>query len=218
MKFFIDSANINDINEAKNMGLLDGVTTNPTLVSRENIKGADNVYDHYKSICDIVENKDVSVEVISTDFKSIISEGEMLYDIHSNIVLKIPIIQEGLEAINYFSNKGIKTNCTLVFSLGQAILAAKSGATYVSVFMGRLDDISINSLSLLKDIRTVYDNFNFKSKILAASIRNPFHIIECAKIGVDIITSPLDPIKKLLYYPMTDIGIDKFLSDYDTYK
>jgi transaldolase len=218
MKFFIDSANLNDINEAKKIGILDGVTTNPTLISKEKISGIDNVFDHYRLICDIVEDKDVSVEIISTDFKSMISEGEELSTINSNIVLKIPIIPDGLEAISYFNSRGIKTNCTLVFSVGQAVLAAKAGATYVSVFIGRLDDISNNSLSILNDIRKIYDNFNYKTCILAASIRNSFHIIECAKRGIDIITSPLEYIKNLIYHPMTDLGLDKFLSDYELYR
>jgi transaldolase len=213
MKFFIDTANLNDIKEAYDLGILDGVTTNPSLMAKEGITGKENIINHYKKICEIVPG-DVSAEVISTDFKGMIKEAEELVKIAPNIVIKIPMIQEGVKAIKYLSDKGIKTNCTLVFSVGQAILAAKAGATYVSPFIGRLDDISTDGLQLIADIRQVYDNYGFETEILAASIRHTMHIIDCAKIGADVVTSPLKPILGLLKHPLTDIGLEKFLADY----
>jgi len=213
MKFFIDTANINDIKEAYNLGILDGVTTNPSLMAKEGITGKKNIINHYKKICNIVPG-DVSAEVIATDFDGMIKEAEELVKIAPNIVIKIPMIQEGVKAIKYLSDKGIKTNCTLVFSVGQALLAAKAGATYVSPFIGRLDDISTDGLQLIADIRQVYDNYGFETKILAASIRHTMHIIDCAKIGADVVTSPLKPILGLLKHPLTDIGLEKFLADY----
>ncbi len=213
MKFFIDTANINDIKEAHNLGILDGVTTNPSLMAKEGITGKENIINHYKKICNIVSG-DVSAEVISTDFDGMIKEAEELVKIAPNIVIKIPMIQEGVKAIKYLSNKGVKTNCTLVFSVGQALLAAKAGATYVSPFIGRLDDISTDGLQLIADIRQVYDNYGFETEILAASIRHTMHIIDCAKIGADVVTAPLKPILGLLKHPLTDIGLEKFLADY----
>lgn len=213
MKFFIDSANIKELIEAEKLGFLDGVTTNPTLVSKENISGKQNLYKHYKTISDLCKG-DVSVEIISTNLKSIISEGYELSKINSNIVLKIPITTDGLKAIRFFYKQGIKTNCTLVFSIGQAILAAKCGATYVSIFVGRLDDISSNGINMLQNLFDIYQKFNYKSNILAASIRHPMHIINCAEIGINYITSPLNPIKQLLTHPMSEIGLQKFLDDY----
>ena len=213
MKFFIDTANLNDIKEAHELGILDGVTTNPSLMAKEGITGADNILNHYKKICEIVSG-DVSAEVISTDFEGMIKEAEELVKIAPNIVVKIPMIQEGIKAIKYLSGKGIKTNCTLVFSVGQALLAAKAGATYVSPFIGRLDDISTDGLQLISDIRLVYDNYGYQTEILAASVRHTMHIIDCAKIGADVITSPLKPILGLLKHPLTDIGLEKFLADY----
>lgn len=217
MKFFIDSANLDQIYEAKKLGLLDGVTTNPTLIYKEGLVGVENIYKHYIKICNIV-NGDVSAEVISTDFDGIIREGEALSELNPKIVIKIPLIKDGIKAIHYFSNNGIKTNCTLIFSLGQAILAAKAGAYYISPFIGRLDDISNNGLNLIEDIRTIYDNYNFQTKILAASIRHPIHITECAKIGVDVITSPLSSIISLFNHPLTDSGLNDFLLDYSKTK
>ncbi len=213
MKFFIDTANLNDIKEAHELGILDGVTTNPSLMAKEGITGADNILNHYKKICEIVSG-DVSAEVISTDFEGMIKEAEELVKIAPNIVVKIPMIQEGIKAIKYLSGKDIKTNCTLVFSVGQALLAAKAGATYVSPFIGRLDDISTDGLQLISDIRLVYDNYGYQTEILAASVRHTMHIIDCAKIGADVITSPLKPILGLLKHPLTDIGLEKFLADY----
>lgn len=213
MKFFIDTANLEQIQEAQDMGILDGVTTNPSLMAKEGITGAANITQHYVDICNIVDG-DVSAEVISTDYKGMIAEGEKLAELHENIVVKIPMIKDGVKALKYFSNKGIKTNCTLVFSAGQALLAAKAGATYVSPFLGRLDDVSTNGLTLIEDIRTIYDNYLFDTEILAASIRHPMHIIECAKIGADVMTGPLSAITALLNHPLTDIGLEKFLADY----
>ena len=192
MKFFIDTANLNQIKEAQALGILDGVTTNPSLMAKEGITGQDNIIAHYKAICDIVEG-DVSAEVISTDFDGIIAEGEALAALHPQIVVKVPMIGEGIKAIKYFSSKGIKTNCTLIFSAGQALLAAKAGATYVSPFIGRLDDISTDGIDLIDQIRAIYDNYFFETQILAASIRHPMHIIDCAKIGANVVTSPLKP-------------------------
>ena len=213
MKFFIDTANLDQIKEAESLGILDGVTTNPSLMAKEGIKGENNIIKHYKDICDIVTG-DVSAEVISVDYKGIIKEGENLAKLHKQIVIKVPMIEDGIKAIRYFSDKGLKTNCTLVFSAGQALLAAKAGATYVSPFIGRLDDISADGLNLISEIREIYDNYSFNTQILAASIRHAMHIVDCAKLGADVITSPLSAIKGLMKHPLTDIGLDKFLSDH----
>lgn len=213
MKFFIDTANLDQIKEAQSLGILDGVTTNPSLMAKEGITGQDNIIAHYKAICEIVEG-DVSAEVIATDFEGMISEGEALAALHPQIVVKIPMILEGIKAIKYFSDKGIKTNCTLVFSTGQALLAAKAGATYVSPFIGRLDDVSTDGLQLIEDIRNVYDNYSFKTEILAASVRHTMHVIDCAHIGADVMTGPLSAITGLAKHPLTDIGLAKFLADY----
>ena len=213
MKFFIDTANLDQIKEAQSLGILDGVTTNPSLMAKEGIKGENNIIKHYKDICDIVTG-DVSAEVISVDYKGIIKEGENLAKLHKQIVIKVPMIEDGIKAIRYFSDKGLKTNCTLVFSAGQALLAAKAGATYVSPFIGRLDDISADGLNLISEIREIYDNYGFNTQILAASIRHTMHIVDCAKLGADVITSPLSAIKGLMKHPLTDIGLDKFLSDH----
>ena len=214
MKFFIDTANLNEINEAHDLGILDGVTTNPSLMAKEGISGDSNILNHYSEICNIVDG-DVSAEVISTDFDGMIREGKILSDLNSKIVVKVPMIKDGVKAIKYFSNHNIRTNCTLVFSAGQALLAAKAGATYVSPFIGRLDDISNDGLNLIKEIKDVYSNYNYQTEILAASIRNTMHIINCAKIGADVITSPLESILGLLSHPLTDSGLEKFLSDYN---
>lgn len=213
MKFFIDTANLEQIKEAQDLGVLDGVTTNPSLMAKEGITGADNIINHYKKICDVVEG-DVSAEVISTDFEGMVKEGEALAALNKQIVVKVPMIKEGIKAIKYFSKKGIRTNCTLVFSTGQALLAAKAGATYVSPFIGRLDDVSYNGLDLISDIREMYDNYLYKTEILAASVRHPMHINECAMIGADVVTAPLKAILALLNHPLTDIGLEKFLADY----
>ena len=213
MKFFIDTANLDQIKEAQSLGILDGVTTNPSLMAKEGITGQDNITAHYKAICEIVEG-DVSAEVIATDFEGMISEGEALAALHPQIVVKIPMILEGIKAIKYFSDKGIKTNCTLVFSTGQALLAAKAGATYVSPFIGRLDDVSTDGLQLIEDIRNIYDNYAFKTEILAASVRHTMHVIDCAHIGADVMTGPLSAIAGLAKHPLTDIGLAKFLADY----
>ena len=213
MKFFIDTANLDQIKEAQSLGILDGVTTNPSLMAKEGITGQDNIIAHYKAICEIVEG-DVSAEVIATDFEGMISEGEALASLHPQIVVKIPMILEGIKAIKYFSDKGIKTNCTLVFSTGQALLAAKAGATYVSPFIGRLDDVSTDGLQLIEDIRNIYDNYAFKTEILAASVRHTMHVIDCAHIGADVMTGPLSAIAGLAKHPLTDIGLAKFLADY----
>lgn len=213
MKFFIDTANLDEIREANDMGILDGVTTNPSLMAKEGITGTDRILKHYVDICNIV-NGDVSAEVISTDFKGMIKEGENLAALHPNIVVKIPMIKDGVKAIRYFSEKGIKTNCTLVFSAGQALLAAKAGATYLSPFIGRLDDVSQNGVDLIAQIRLIYDNYFYETQILAASIRHTMHIIQCAEVGADVMTGPLSAIKGLLNHPLTDIGLEKFLADY----
>ena len=212
MKFFIDTANLTQIEEAENLGVLDGVTTNPSLMAKEGIRGAENILQHYKKICQMVQG-DVSAEVISTDYEGIIQEGEALAALHPQIVVKVPMIKDGIRAIRYFSQKGIRTNCTLVFSAGQALLAAKAGATYVSPFIGRLDDVSTDGLELIADIRQIYDNYGYDTQVLAASVRHPMHIIECAKIGADVVTAPLSAILALLKHPLTDIGLEKFLSD-----
>jgi transaldolase len=214
MKFFIDTANLDQIKEANDLGVLDGVTTNPSLMAKEGITGNDNIMKHYVDICNIVVDGDVSAEVIATTYKEIISEGEMLASLHPNIVVKVPMIKEGVKAIKYFTEKGIKTNCTLVFSAGQALLAAKAGATYVSPFIGRLDDVSTDGLTLIEDIRIIYDNYGYETQILAASVRHPMHIIECAKIGADVTTSPLSAILALLKHPLTDNGLAQFLADH----
>jgi transaldolase len=213
MKFFIDTANLDEIREANDLGILDGVTTNPSLMAKEGITGQDNIIQHYIDICNIVDG-DVSAEVIATDFEGIVKEGEYLASLHKNIVVKVPMIKDGIKAIKYFSDKGIKTNCTLVFSPGQAILAAKAGATYLSPFVGRLDDISSDGMELIADIRTIYDNYMFETQILAASVRHTMHVIECARVGADVMTGPLSSIMGLLKHPLTDIGLEKFLADY----
>lgn len=213
MKFFIDTANLAQIEEAQNLGILDGVTTNPSLMAKEGITGSDNIMKRYVDICNIVDG-DVSAEVIATDFESIIKEGEALAELHEQIVVKVPMIKDGIQAIRYFSEQGIRTNCTLVFSAGQALLAAKAGATYVSPFIGRLDDVSTDGLDLIMDIRQIYDNYEFETQILAASVRHPMHIVHCAKIGADVMTGPLSSILALLNHPLTDIGLQKFLEDY----
>ena len=213
MKFFIDTANLDQIKEAQDLGVLDGVTTNPSLMAKEGITGKENIINHYKKICEIVTG-DVSAEVISTDFEGMVREGEELAALDDQIVVKVPMIKEGVKAIKYFSDKGIKTNCTLVFSAGQALLAAKAGATYVSPFIGRLDDISTDGLNLIAEIRLIYDNYGFETEILAASVRHTIHVLECAKIGADVMTGPLSSIEGLLKHPLTDIGLAQFLEDY----
>ena len=213
MKFFIDTANLDQITEAQNLGILDGVTTNPSLMVKEGISGHSNIIDHYKKICEIVDG-DVSAEVISTDFDGMIEEGTSLSKISNQIVVKIPMTKNGVRALKYFSNNNIKTNCTLIFSPGQALLAAKAGANYVSPFIGRLDDISSDGLSLISEIRQIFDNYNFKTEILSASIRHNMHIIDCAKIGSDVVTTPLSSIIGLLNHPLTDSGLKKFLDDH----
>ena len=213
MKFFIDTANLEQIKEAQSLGILDGVTTNPSLMAKEGITGHDNILKHYVDICSAVTG-DVSAEVIATDFNGIVQEGEALAALHPQIVVKVPMIKDGIKAIRYFSDKGIKTNCTLVFSAGQAILAAKAGATYVSPFIGRLDDISTDGLNLIDEIRTIYDNYDFKTQILAASVRHTMHVIDCAKIGADVMTGPLSSIVGLLKHPLTDNGLAQFLADH----
>ena len=212
MKFFIDTANLEQIKEAQNLGILDGVTTNPSLMAKEGINGNEAIRNHYKAICELVDG-DISAEVLSTTFEEMIKEGEELASIHPNIVVKIPMTKDGIKAIKYFSKKGIKTNCTLIFSPGQALLAAKAGATYVSPFLGRLDDISTDGLALIEDIRIIFDNYGYDTEILAASIRHSMHIINCAKIGSDVITSPLAPILSLLKHPLTDNGLAQFVAD-----
>ncbi|WP_421809890.1 fructose-6-phosphate aldolase [Flagellimonas sp.] len=213
MKIFIDTANLNDIAEAQTLGVLDGVTTNPSLMAKEGITGAENILTHYNKICDLVDG-DVSAEVISTDFKGMVEEGEMLAELHPQIVVKLPLIADGVKACKYFSDNGIRTNMTLVFSPGQALLAAKAGANYVSPFIGRLDDISTDGVNLISEIRLIYDNYGFKTQILAASVRHTMHIIDCAKLGSDVMTGPLSAIKGLLRHPLTDSGLAQFLVDY----
>lgn len=212
MKFFIDTANLDQIKEAQDLGVLDGVTTNPSLMAKEGITGKDNILKHYEDICEIVEG-DVSAEVVATDFDGIAREGKELADLHPQIVVKVPMIKEGVKAIKYFSDNNIRTNCTLVFSAGQALLAAKAGASYVSPFLGRLDDISTDGLQLIEDIRLIYDNYGFETQILAASIRHTMHVINCATLGADVMTGPLSSIDGLLKHPLTDIGLKKFLED-----
>jgi transaldolase len=213
MKFFIDTANLEQIREAAEFGVLDGVTTNPSLMAKEGISGDEAVLNHYKAICEIVDG-DVSAEVISTNYEGMVAEGEKLASIHPNIVVKVPMIQDGIRAISHFTSKGIRTNCTLIFSPGQALLAAKAGATYVSPFIGRLDDISSDGLDLISTIREIYDNYEFSTEILAASVRHTMHIIDCALIGADVMTGPLSAMLGLLKHPLTDIGLEKFLADH----
>ncbi len=214
MKFFIDTANLDQIREAQALGVLDGVTTNPSLMAKEGITGKNNILKHYVDICEIVDGGDVSAEVIATTFREMVREGEELADLHEQIVVKVPMIRDGVKALKYFADKGIRTNCTLVFSAGQALLAAKAGANYVSPFIGRLDDVSTDGLGLIADIREIYDNYSFDTEILAASIRHTMHIVECAKLGADVMTGPLSAIEGLLKHPLTDIGLEKFLEDY----
>ncbi|MGB1074627.1 MAG: fructose-6-phosphate aldolase [Flavobacteriales bacterium] len=213
MKFFIDTANLDAIKEAESLGILDGVTTNPSLMAKEGIKGEASVRAHYTAICEVVDG-DVSAEVIATDFAGMVSEGESLATLHENIVVKVPCTVDGIRAIRHFTDHGIRTNCTLIFSAGQALMAAKAGAAYVSPFIGRLDDISSDGLQLIERIRTVFDNYDFGTEILAASVRHPMHIIECAEIGADVMTGPLDAILGLLKHPLTDKGLEQFLADH----
>src|SRR5215216_1393143 len=212
MKFFIDTANLAQIKEANELGILDGVTTNPSLMSKEGIKGQEAVNNHYKAICEMVDG-DISAEVISTDFKGIVEEGKKLAAIHPNIIVKVPMIRDGVKALKWFADNGIKTNCTLVFSAGQAILAAKAGANYVSPFIGRIDDGNWDGVELIKQIAQIYKIQGYKTEILSASIRSPLHIVKCAEAGSDVITSPLEPILGLLKHPLTDLGLAKFLED-----
>lgn len=212
MKFFIDTANLEQIREAQDLGILDGVTTNPSLMAKEGISGKEAILKHYKDICEIVDG-DISAEVLSTTSEEMIKEGEELAAIHPNIVVKVPIIKDGIKAIKYFSQKGIRTNCTLIFSAGQALLAAKAGATYVSPFLGRLDDVSTDGLHLIQEIRTIFDNYGYETEILAASVRHSMHIINCAKIGADVVTCPLPPILSLLNHPLTASGLEQFIKD-----
>lgn len=213
MKFFIDTANLAQIKEAQDLGILDGVTTNPSLMAKEGITGDENILNHYKAICDIVDDK-VSAEVIATDFEGMKKEGLVLAGLNPKIVVKIPMTKDGLKAVKFLSEKGIRTNVTLIFSAGQALLAAKAGASYVSPFLGRLDDISTDGLQLIEDIRVIFDNYGFTTEILAASIRGPLHIVNCAKIGADVITAPLSAITALLKHPLTDSGLAAFLADH----
>lgn len=213
MKFFIDTANLDQIREANELGVLDGVTTNPSLMAKEGITGEQNILDHYVKICELVDGP-VSAEVISTDFANMVKEGERLAELHNNIVVKIPMIKDGVKALKYFYEREIPTNCTLVFSAGQALLAAKAGATFVSPFIGRLDDISVNGMELIEQIRLIYDNYGFHTQILAASVRHTMHVIQCAEAGADVMTGPLSSITGLLNHPLTDIGLEKFLADY----
>ncbi len=213
MKFFIDTANLAEIKEAYDLGVLDGVTTNPSLMAKEGIGGKEKIIAHYKAICQIVDNN-VSAEVIATDFENIIKEGKELAKIDDKIVVKVPMIKDGVKAIKKFTSEGIRTNCTLVFSPGQALLAAKAGASYASPFIGRLDDISQDGLELIAQIRLIYDNYGYGTEILAASIRHTIHLIKCAEIGADVATCPLNVIMALLKHPLTDSGLEKFLSDH----
>ncbi len=213
MKFFIDTANLDQIKEAEAFGVLDGVTTNPSLMAKEGVTGRENILKHYVAICEAVEG-DVSAEVIATDIDGMIKEGEELAALHPQIVVKIPMIEDGIKALKYFSDQGIRTNCTLIFSAGQALLAAKAGATYVSPFIGRLDDISTDGLGLIQEIRDIYDNYDFGTEILAASVRHTMHVIDCAKIGADVMTGPLSSIKGLMKHPLTDSGLAQFLADH----
>ncbi len=215
MKFFIDTANLEQIQEAHHLGVLDGVTTNPSLMAKEGIKGQNAILRHYVNICEIVgEGRDVSAEVIATDYEGMIREGQELADLHPNIVVKVPIIKDGLRAIRYFADRDIRTNCTLIFSAGQALLAAKAGASYVSPFVGRLDDVSTDGIYLIEQIVQIFSNYAYTTEVLAASIRSPMHIIRCAELGADVITSPLSSILALLNHPLTDKGLEQFLADY----
>ncbi|MEN9919208.1 MAG: hypothetical protein RL662_1644 [Bacteroidota bacterium] len=212
MKFFVDTANLAEIKEAYELGVLDGVTTNPSLMAKEGIKGDANILNHYKAICEIVDG-DVSAEVLATDFEGMIKEGKELAKLDDKIVVKVPMIKDGVKAIKYFQSEGIRTNCTLVFSAGQAILAAKAGASYVSPFIGRLDDISFDGMELIKRIRLIYDNYFFETEILSASVRHTIHLIKCAEAGSDVVTCPLNVITGLLKHPLTDSGLEKFIAD-----
>jgi len=213
MKFFIDTANLKDIQEAVELGVLDGVTTNPSLMAKEGIKGTDAVMAHYKQICELVDGE-VSAEVIATEYEGIIREGEALADLHPNIVVKVPMVRDGVKAIRYFSDKGIKTNCTLIFSAGQALLAAKAGATYVSPFVGRLDDIGADGMLLIQQIVDIFSNYGYPTQVLAASVRHIPHLIQCAELGADVVTCPLSVITGLLHHPLTDKGLATFLADH----
>lgn len=213
MKFFVDTANLAQIKEARDLGVLDGVTTNPSLMAKEGIKGDKAVIEHYKAICELVDG-DISAEVIATDFEGMIKEGEMLAALHKNIVVKVPMIAEGVKAIKYFSDKGIRTNCTLIFSAGQALIAAKAGATYVSPFVGRLDDIGQDGLQLIEEIVTIFDNYDLGTEVLAASVRHVPHLLACAEIGADVVTCPLNVITGLINHPLTDKGLAQFLADH----
>lgn len=213
MKFFIDTANLSEIQEAQSLGILDGVTTNPSLMAKEGITGKNNILSHYKAICDMVDDN-VSAEVIATDFDGMVREGEELSEIDEKIVVKVPMIKDGLKAIRYFSQRGVRTNCTLIFQANQGLLAAKAGATYVSPFLGRLDDIGQNGLVLIEDLVTIFANYGMDCEVLAASIRNPIHLLECAKIGADVATIPYSVIMSVLKHPLTDSGLEKFLADY----
>ena len=213
MKFFIDTANLKDIAEAQALGILDGVTTNPSLMAKEGITGKNNILKHYVDICNLVDG-DVSAEVNALDFEGMVKEGEELADLHDQIVVKLPMTKEGIKACKYFSDRGIKTNVTLIFSAGQALLAAKAGATYCSPFLGRLDDVSTDGLNLIDEIRQIYDNYNFETQILAASVRHTMHVVNCAKIGADVMTGPLSVILQLLKHPLTDSVLAQFLADH----
>ena len=213
MKFFIDTANLKEIETAQSWGILDGVTTNPSLMSKEGIKGQDNILKHYVDICNIVDG-DVSAEVIALDFEGMIREAEILASLHKNIVVKVPMTKDGIKAVKHLSGDGIKTNCTLVFSAGQSILAAKAGATYVSPFVGRLDDISADGIALIGQMVNIFNAQEYKTQILAASLRHPMHIVQCAEIGADVVTCPFKSIEQLFHHPLTDIGLEKFMEDY----
>ena len=213
MKFFIDTASLEQIREANSLGILDGVTTNPSLMAKEGIAGEENILNHYKTIAEIVDG-DVSAEVIATDFEGMVKEGKRLAAIAPNIVVKVPMIREGVKALSYFRDQGIRTNCTLVFSAGQGILAAKAGATYVSPFIGRIDDINWNGMQLIEELSEIYSIQGYETEILAASIRSSMHIVDAARAGADVVTCPLEPILGLLKHPLTDIGLEKFLADY----
>jgi transaldolase len=218
MKFFIDTANLDQIREAKDLGILDGVTTNPSLMAKEGIVGTNNIMRHYRDICEIVGEGDVSAEVIATDFNGIINEGQRLRDLHENIVVKVPMIKEGIKAISWFTEHDIPTNCTLVFSAGQAILAAKAGATYLSPFIGRIDDMNWDGMALIQQIVEIYGIQGYETQVLAASIRTPLHIVQCAQAGADVVTCPLSAILGLLKHPLTDIGLQQFLADHEKAK
>lgn len=213
MKFFVDTADLNEIRDLNDLGILDGVTTNPSLMAKVGVQGRENVLAHYKAICEMVDG-DISAEVISTDFDGMMREGKELAALHDNIVVKVPMTRDGVKAIKAFSKEGIRTNCTLIFSVGQSILAAKAGASYISPFLGRLDDVSTDGLTLISDLVEVFDNYAFETEILAASIRHPMHIVDCARLGADVVTCPSSSIDKLFNHPLTDIGLEKFLADY----